>query len=272
MSLSEMQPTVQELLDIIEQIAPAALAEEWDNVGLMIGSPGAGVEKILLGLDPTLSLLAEAEKAGANLLITHHPFIFHPLKSVWLNRPEGIFVEKAIQGRINVIGCHTNLDNAAEGVSRSLVRLLGLEDEGPLVPAPGENGVGLGRIGSYPAPVPADSFTHKLREACSPPWLLTTGNRPDTVSRVAVCGGSGSEFAPAALAAGAQVYVTGEVKHSVARWAEEAGLWLVDAGHFATERQALAPFADQLRDGLTRVGMQVEIHVSLQQEAPLCLL
>ena len=112
--------TVQDTLNIIEKIAPARLAEQWDNVGLMIGDPSAPVNSILLGLDPTLQLLDEAIAAGANLLITHHPFIFHPLRAVHLGIPEGIFVERAIQNRINVIGCHTNLDSATEGVSHSL--------------------------------------------------------------------------------------------------------------------------------------------------------
>lgn len=264
-----MPLTVQDTLNIIEKIAPASLAEEWDNVGLMIGDPSASVESILLGLDPTLQLLDEAIAIGANLLITHHPFIFHPLRSVHLGIPEGIFVERAIQNKINVISCHTNLDAATEGVSHSLASKLGLENIQPLE-AHGENELcGMGCIGNYKNPLSPDEFITRFREACSPPWLLATQNQPETIDRVAVCGGSGSELAPKAFREGAQVYVTAEVKHAMARWAEETGLWIVDAGHFATENQALAVLAQHLGAASAEHSPDLQIRVTVEQDAPL---
>jgi dinuclear metal center YbgI/SA1388 family protein len=267
-----MPVTVQDILNIIETIAPADLAEEWDNVGLMIGDPAAPVHSILMGLDPTLPLLEEAGACGANLLITHHPFLFHPLKSINLGSPEGRFVEYALRHRINVIGCHTNLDSATEGVSDSLAGRLGLADTAPLVVRPGTDQCGMGRIGGYREPVTADEFIVKLKGACSPPWLLATANRPASISRVAVCGGSCSELAATALEKGAQVFVTSEVKHSTARWAEQAGLWVVDAGHFATENQALGIFAQKLADQVKRRFRPMDMNITRQQDAPLLLL
>lgn len=264
-----MSFSVQDTLDIIDNIAPASLAEQWDNVGLMIGDPSAPVGSILLGLDPTLRLLDEAIEKGANLLITHHPFIFHPLRTVHLGIPEGIFVERAIQNKINVISCHTNLDSAAEGVSHSLASKLGLAQIKPLNPLDDYEHCGMGSIGNYADPLSADEFVNKLREACSPPWLLATQNKPAAIDRVAVCGGSGSELAPKALQNGAQVYVTAEVKHSTARWAEEAGLWLIDAGHFASENQALSSLAQQIRDASVENSPGLNIHITTKQSAPL---
>jgi len=266
-----MSPTVKDILDIVERIAPAGLAEDWDNVGLMIGNPTAQVDTIMIGLDPTMDLLEEAASCGANLLITHHPFIFHPLRSVHLGTPEGKFAERAIRDRINVIGCHTNLDSAAEGVSHSLAQKLGLADIVPLVAHPDSEGCGMGRMGKYRQTITAEEFIVKLREACSPPWLLTTANRPDKVEYVAVCGGSCSELAPLALEMGVQVFVTAEVKHSTARWAEQAGLWMVDAGHFATENQALPLFAAKLARETEDSSNRVDIHISRQQKPPLLL-
>lgn len=263
--------TVQDTLDIIEKIAPASLAEEWDNVGLMIGNPSVPVESILIGLDPTLHLLDQAISSGTNLLITHHPFIFHPLKSVHLGIPSGAFVERAIQNRINVVSCHTNLDSAVEGVSNTLARNLGLENCMPLAAHATSDKCGMGCIGKYKTPVSAEEFLDKLRGACTPPWLLATDNRPEAIHRVAVCGGSGSDLAPMALAEGAQVYVTSEIKHSTARWAEEAGLWMVDAGHFATEHQVLSSFAQQLTDEMTGQSQNIEIRVTEQQKSPLLI-
>jgi dinuclear metal center YbgI/SA1388 family protein len=266
-----MPLTVQDILNIIEKIAPASLAEDWDNVGLMLGNPSSPVDAILIGLDPTLELLEEASSCGANLLITHHPFIFHPFKTIHLGSPEGVFVERAIQKQINVVSCHTNLDSAAEGVSYSLAQKLGLEDSEPLLVHHGADLCGMGRIGKYREAISVDEFIGKLRDACSPPWLLATANKPAEISCVAVCGGSCSELAPVALEKGAQVFVTSEVKHSIARWAEQAGLWVVDGGHFATENQALTIFAENLEAEASQDFNAVDIHVTRQQESPLLL-
>jgi len=267
-----MARTVQDILDSIERIAPKKLAEEWDNVGLMIGNPDARVTSVLVGLDPTLALLEEARSCGADLLVTHHPFIFHPLKSVHLGKPEGSFVEQAIMNRISVVSCHTNLDSTAGGVSYSLAGKLGLEEIRPLIAHHEDEQCGMGCIGRYDGKaVSPEEFLVKLREACDPPWLLATGNRPERIQHVAVCGGSGSDVAPVALEKGAQVFVTSEVKHSMARWAEETGLWLIDAGHFATENQALEWFAGRLGAEASLQESGVAIRISQQQASPLKL-
>lgn len=267
-----MSLTVKDTLDIIERIAPARLAEQWDNVGLMIGDPSATIDSILIGLDPTLDLLDEAVSCGANLLITHHPFIFHPLKTVHLDNPTGIFFERAIRNNVNVVSSHTNLDSSVQGISYSLASNLGLEEIHPLEPAQGEEEGGMGCVGKYKIQMSAEEFLARLKDACSPPWLLVTPNRPSAIDCVAVCGGSGSELAPKARELGAQVYVTSEVKHSIARWAEETGLWIIDAGHFATENQALPLFAEQLAGESARQQHQVEIRVSNQQKPPLLMM
>lgn len=263
--------TVRNILNIIERIAPEGLAEEWDNVGLMIGDPGAEVKGVMLGLDPTLELLEETSRKKANLLITHHPFIFNPLKAIHLGHPEGLFIDRAIREKINVISCHTNLDSARYGVNDVLAEKLGLIDTAPLLHDSSTDGCGLGRIGRCRAPLSADTFITVLREAFSPPWLLATVNRPQEIRVAAVCGGSCSDLAQTALTKGADVFVTSEVKHNTARWAEQAGLWIIDAGHYATENQVLQTFADQLADAAARDFRQVAVHVSHEQQPPLQL-
>ena len=268
-----MSPTVQNILDIIEKIAPANLAESWDNVGLMVGNPSDPVQSILLGLDPTLALLDEAVSLGSNLLITHHPAIFHPLKSVHLGHPDGRFLDMAITNRINVISCHTNLDSVARGVSDFLASQLGLTDTEPLVRQDnGDMPVGLGRIGNFKEPVPPEDFIKRLKAACNPPWILTAGPRPEKIERAAVCGGSCSELAELAMHSGAQVFVTAEVKHNIARWAEEVGLWIIDAGHFSTENHAMSHFAQYLSEEADKHFTGLEIKVTGKQASPLQLL
>ncbi len=267
-----MTPTVQDIITIIEDFAPADLAESWDNSGLMIGHPARSVRGILLGLDPTLDLLEEACSIGANLVITHHPIIFHPLDSIRFNQPDGRFIETAISEQISIIGCHTNLDSTTNGISDVLADELGLRDIIPLVPGKDDKGnCGLGRIGNYETGLSPDEFIVRLREACAPPWLLQAGPRPEKVDRVAVCGGSCSDLAPKALAAGVQVFVTAEIRHNIARWAEDAGLWLIDGGHFSTELPGLIFFAKQVRKMITDRFAEIHIRVSGKQTAPLTM-
>ncbi len=265
-----MSATVQHLIDILEEIAPASLAASWDNVGLLVGSGQETVHGILLGLDPLPALLAEAEHLGANLVITHHPAIFRPLAAIRTDLPAGRFIQNALSAGINVIGCHTNLDATRGGVSDVLALRLGLQTLRPLVPenTDGHEECGLGRLGVLDPPLAAGKFLERLRAALNPPWLLAAGPRPAQVRKVAVCGGSCSEYAEDALRAGADVFITAEVKHATARWAEEAGLWIIDAGHFATENPAMAELGRRLRNALAEKDMEIKIHLA-RQEPPL---
>lgn len=261
-------PTVQDFLDILQQTTPEQLAEEWDNIGLLVGDPRQSIHRILLALDPCLSLLDRARAGGYDLILTHHPPIFRPLKAVRTDTPVGGFIAGAIRQGLSVITCHTNLDAMEEGVSTVLATALGLEQSSPLVRTRtgcGSDNSGLGRIGTYPAPVPVQDFLTRVRRACDPPWILEAGPRPSQVTTVAVCGGSCSDFAETALGRRADVFITAEVKHSVARWAEDAGLWVLDAGHFATEQPVLAFFQELLRQQCQNRGWEIEIDTAKQQ-------
>lgn len=265
-------PTVQDFLTILQHITPEILAEEWDNVGLLVGDPHQQVHRILLALDPTCSLIDQALAGQYDLVITHHPIIFRPLKALRTDTPVGRFIATATSGRISVIACHTNLDSIQGGVSDHLAQIMGLADTRPLVRARSgcDLACGLGRIGTYPTPVSADAFLARLRQLYAPPWILEAGPRPQRVATVAVCGGSCSDFAETALHQGADVFVTAEVKHSVACWARDAGLWLLDAGHFATEQPAVLQFRETLRQQAAGHGWDLLIDAAVQ-EPPLRL-
>ncbi len=261
---------VQDLLNILQHIAPDTLARNWDNVGLLVGSPYNRVTSVLLALDPLPSLIAEAQEYSAELIITHHPAIFHPLKSLRTDRPEGRFIAAALRAGISVIGCHTNLDAACGGVNDVLARALGLTEILPLVPEKDDPICGMGRIGRLPVQVSAQVFLHRLREAVPFPWLLEAGPRPASVAQVAVCGGSCSDLTRTAYSAGADIFITSEIKHDVARLAEEIGMWLLDGGHFSTENPAMSGLMELLADRMNQAGMDVRLHLA-RQEAPLRL-
>lgn len=270
---TETVPTVQDIHTALQSLVPDTLAEPWDNVGILVGSPAQPVHRILVALDPYTALAEQAVKRNCDLIITHHPIIFRPIKALHTNTPVGAFLAAVIRAGISVIACHTNLDSMAKGVSNALAQGLGLEDIRPLVPSTHScaDQCGLGSIGTYPHPLPATELIQRLQRFCAPEWLLDAGNRPESISRVAVCGGSGSDLAETALAQGAEVYITAEIKHNVARWAEEVGIWLVDAGHFPTENPAMPLFVQHLHDLLHSRTWTIPIELA-EQEAPLRLL
>jgi dinuclear metal center YbgI/SA1388 family protein len=245
------------------------LAEPWDNVGLMIGDPSQEVSGILLGLDPTAALLEEALTKNSNLIITHHPAIFHPLKAIRTDQPVGRFLAQALKNDVAVVGCHTNLDVIQHGVSQVLAAKIGLTRLTPLVATEtGAAEIGFGRIGSLQNQEAPDIFLARLCEILQLPALRICGPVPAEISRVAVCGGSGSDLAEAALSQKAQIYITGEVKHSTARWAEASGLCIIDAGHFATENLVVPAFATVLEKMLQQQQINIPVHTADNQNNP----
>ena len=261
---------VKDLLETLDKIAAFGLAEPWDNVGLMLGDPNQEVRGILVALDPTAEVLAEAQEIGADCIITHHPLIFHPLKAIYTDQPLGKLLRQALGNEISVIGYHTNLDQAAGGVNDVLANSLGMVVSRPLVQAESsaESAIGFGRIGRLGKPLDSKVFIERLCAFFDVPVLRVAGQLPEEIKTVAVCGGSGSELAEAALAGGAQVYVTGEVKHSTARWAEASGLCIIDAGHYATENPVVESLVEVLLGVFADKDISIPVKPSAKQQNP----
>lgn len=268
--MSNHKTTLKTVIEVIDTIAPFSYAEEWDNVGLLVGDPEMKISGILIGLDPTIPLLDEAIQSGANLVITHHPAIFKPLKTIRTDTPIGAFIAKSITRQIAIIGCHTNLDVVKDGVSEVLAKKLGAHTLTTLVSTGGQEHpeIGFGQIGVLAKETPSDLFLTTLCRTLNVSALQLAGSLPKTIKTIAVCGGSGSDLAEQALMAGAQVYITGEVKHSTARWAEAAGFCIIDAGHFATENIVTETFAALLQEALQRLDKGIDIHVTREQDNP----
>ena len=270
--------TVADLMAVLEEVASFKLAETWDNVGLMVGDPAQEVSGILIALDPTDTLLNEAAAVGVNTIITHHPLIFQPLKSVRTDRALGRFLRRALAENISVMGCHTNLDLATGGVNDVLAATLGLTDVQPLAVMAAQSEAaaseksgqpnGFGRWGRLSAPMTGEIFLHHVQDALDASVVAVAGRLPKTVSTVAVCGGSGSDLAQTAFLRGAQVYVTGEVKLSTARWAEANGFCIIDAGHFATENPVVAALAGTLQKTMAEKGWVLDVLPTRQQQNP----
>jgi dinuclear metal center YbgI/SA1388 family protein len=265
-----MSLQIKDILAALNKLAPFDLAEKWDNVGLLVGNPESSTTKILIGLDPTLSIIEEAIQRGANTVITHHPVIFHPLPAIATNTPSGKLLEMTLNHKINIIACHTNFDSAADGVNDALAKVLGLDECTPLSPNNSEKHpkTGLGRLCSYSRGISKDDFTKRLFKALELPALQVAGSMPETIYKVALLGGSGSDFAELALNAGADVYLSAEIKHATARWAEEAGLCVVDGTHYATEKPAIQHISSQLKTLAEEKGWTMEIMESETERPP----
>lgn len=255
-----MIPRIQDILNTLDEIAPHTLAETWDNVGLLLGDRTAEVNSILVGLDPTNRLIDEAISKKIDTVITHHPVIFKPLSSIETNNPGGRLLQKALASQINIIACHTNLDSAVDGLNDVLASALELSDFVPLQPSQNDSEAGLGRIGSYPEPLTTDEFLSKLFSLLELDSFAMAGKLPEKIARVALCGGSGSDFASIAYHKGADVYLSAEIKHATAVWANETGFAVIDGTHYSTEKPATAFLCKKLKEKFTENKWNVSVN------------
>lgn len=265
-----MAVTIKDIITCLDEIAPFTIAETWDNVGLLVGNRNREVKSMLIGLDPTTKLLDEAQKIGADTIITHHPAIFKPIPSIDTGEPAGKFLEQALNSKINVFACHTNFDSVVPGVNDELTDLLGLENISPLVPNTSQpvDGAGMGRVGYYPQPLDRSMFLNRLLAVLELSSVQVAGSLPERISCVALCGGSGSEFAEVARNCGADLYITAEIKHNIARWAEEAEFCVIDGTHYATEKPALRLLTEKLIAYATTHNWDISISETTTERHP----
>lgn len=250
-----MLATVNDLVEVLEELMPSSLAEDWDNVGLMLGRRAKPVKKILLALDLTKEVVEQAVAQRVDLIITHHPAIFKKLRCVVDNDwQQDLLLTLAEQG-IAVYSAHTNLDCVSTGVNDVLAKLLKLEDTDVL-----DESNGLGRIGTVEETSLAD-YALLVKEALKADYLVV-GDAGKVVRRVAVCGGAGSDLIQLALAKGADTLVTGDVKYHSAQEAVFGGLNIIDAGHQPTELPVLDKLADRLSMRLVEREMDVVVSVA----------
>lgn len=346
-----MTYTVGELQQALEQLAPSALAESWDNVGLLLGDAAQQVTSVMTALDATAPVLDQAAQVGAELLVVHHPLLFTGVKRLLEDGGVVSLARRMIREGRSLLALHTNLDSAPRGLNWYVAEMLGLRETRPLAPSTaralvklvvyvpvthaegvraaicqagaghigrygectfssagqgtfrpdagatpflGQPGVlervpevrletvtprnvlprvlhamlaahpyeevaydllslenpwpdaGLGRIGTLETPVTAEEFLHAVRRVLPAPRASLLGDPSRLVRVVALCTGAGGDFLEDARCAGAELYLTGEVKHHQALLARQQGLAVIDAGHFASERPASALLSEHL--------------------------
>lgn len=226
---------IKEIIEAIEAFAPPTLQESFDNTGYQVGNPDEEATGALLCVDVTEEIVDEAASKGINLIIAHHPLLFHAVKSViGRNRPEKALMA-AIRAGITVYASHTATDSTQGGVSWQMASMLGLTDVEVLVPKTPGSSTGLGTVGNLSEPMSPEELAAKVKAVFGCKCLkMSRTKRPTTIMRVALCGGSAGEYLPNAIAAGAQAYVTADCRlNQFIDYADT--ILLIDAGHFETE-------------------------------------
>ena len=236
---------VKEVYDFLDEIAPFETAMDFDNCGLLVGDFDRKVQKILLSLDITGNVCDEAGNLGVDLIISHHPIIFKPLRKLSFKHP----VSKLAKYEISAICAHTNLDVAQIGVNYCLAKTLGLSNLSALSH---ENECPLGLVGNLPKPMSSEDFGKSIKEK-----LLCEGIRytktSKTVSKIAICSGAGGSLIENAFEKGADAFVTGEIRHSDILKSNEFGISIFDAGHFKTENVVINPLKKILENKFPQI-------------------
>lgn len=370
-----MSATLQDIVNLLESRYPSAWAVPGDRTGLEVGDPAQPVEAILVALEATPAVVAEASHRGAQLLLTHHPLLYRPVEDVREDRPGGRLLAALVRARLAMVSCHTNLDIAPGGLNDYLAQTLGLtgvevltpttrdpwsklvvfvptgyEDrvrqalgdaglgvigryshcsfaspgQGTYRPLPGARPfrgepeqlsradesrleilapesllplalarlkethpyeevaydlypvqhpgtpLGLGRIGGWTEPRPFAQVIVTLKEIFGVETVEVWGRPPQEVQRLALCSGSGGDLLADALARGAQIYLTGEVRHHQVPLGLREGFAVVAVGHFASEVVFMEPWARQLRELFQKAGLGLNVMVAAAQPAPCC--
>lgn len=230
------------IMEMIEHTYPKAAAMEWDNVGLLVGREGKEVQKIYVALDATDEVIEAAILAGADMLITHHPLIFSPLKQITDTDFIGSRAVKLLQHDISYYAMHTNYD--VLGMADLAAEMLGLTNTEVL------EETGIGRVGALPEEMTVRELCGLVKERFSLESVKLFGNPEQNVSRVAISPGSGKHMSELAIAKGAEAFITGDIDHHEGLDAVEQGMAIVDAGHYGLEHIFIEDMANYLSEHL----------------------
>ena len=252
--------TIRELYTALDARFPRSLSCEWDNDGISCApNLDAPVSGVCIALDPTEDAVETAIRAGCNVLLTHHPMLFRGLKTVDGHDTGSRKVIRLIQNGITAMAFHTRLDAADGGVNDVLAARLGLTDVEPFGDDSNLAGKSIGRVGNLPEAMDAKAFAETVKSALSLPALIFAGcGKP--VRRVAVLGGAGDDDIAAAVAAGADTYITGELRYHQLCDAPYGQINLIMAGHFHTE----VPVLEVLEDVVCTLCPDVPVCVDIR--------
>ncbi len=248
---------LSEVINIIESVAPLSIQEEWDNSGLQVGVKEADVASVLLCTDITEEILEEAITKHCQLIISHHPLLFHGLKTIQGITPQERCVIRAIQHGIAIYSSHTAIDCYLHGVSGRMAEKLNIYNYRILSPT-AEN-VGLGVIGKLPKPIRFEDFLQQVKQAFGAPVIRYISPIHLQIQTIALCGGAGSEFTEIAIQQGADVYISADFKYH--EFQQAVGrIGVMDIGHFESEQYTKEIFAELLQKHAPTLNIYMAKH------------
>lgn len=249
---SVAMPTINQVAQFLNEFAPLRLAEEWDNVGLLVGDRSATAAKIMTCLTVTPESAQEAIDNKANLIVAHHPLPFRPLKRITTDSVATKMLWNLIRAGISIYSPHTGFDSALSGINQSLAVRLGLTDVVPINPiADDPDQLGAGRMGKRSSSTSLQDFADEIKSSLGINTLQAVGGTNDKIAKVAVACGSGGSFLSPAIKGGCDTFVTGETTFHTALEAKANGISLVLLGHYFSERFAVESLASELQTKFT---------------------
>lgn len=257
--------TVGDVVRLVEDAAPSDLAASWDSNGLICGDPADPVQSILLAVDPVTTVVDEALSSGVDMVITHHPLYLRGTDRVAATDPKGRSIHRLVRAGIALLNAHTSLDAAHGGVAEALADRVGLTSTVPLEPDPASPDQGIGRIGTLVQSITLRQLATDVAAALpdSAPGLLVGGDLDAVVERIAVSGGAGDSLLQQAREAGADVFLTADLRHHPASEHLENGRpYLLCGTHWATEWVGLPPLAQRLEEDARSCGASLKVQVS----------
>lgn len=235
---------IREVIDALERFAPLPLQDDYDNSGLQVGTTETEVSGALLCLDVTREVVEEAISTGCNLIISHHPLLFRPLKRLTDDNIGSIVID-AVRAGITIYASHTNLDNASSGVNMRIAQILGLTQVKPLDEHPDGNGAGI--IGLFKEPLTEQELLALIKQKFGVTCIRHNGELGRRISRMAVCGGAGAFLADKAVEEGADAFMTGEIGYH-RFFGYDGMIKLIETGHFESEQFTVDLIADILNE------------------------
>lgn len=247
---------LENMIGLLEEIAPLDTQENWDNSGIQLTSGPMEIRKVLVTLEITDAVIEEAADENADMIITHHPLLFSGIKAVDFRSVIGSYVVKLLNMGISVYSCHTPFDKVKGGNNDFLADLIGLQDVDGF--HTGEGIDMIGRVGILPKPMTLKALRKLLAKKLDMELgqVRAAGKGDMSIRKVGICTGAGADLMDLAVKNGCQLLITGDVKYHEAQDAKARGMAVIDAGHYGTEKSFAGNFAKKLEE---KSAGQIEI-------------
>ena len=256
---------LNDIINIVEEIAPVNLKEDFDNVGLMVGDREKNITKILLALDCTEEVICEAKNLGAELILTHHPLLFRKPSKITTDTLLGRKIIELIKNDINLYSAHTNWDSVKGGLNDTLVKILGFEEGIIMERNKLSKEAGIGRVVNLKEEMKVIDVINLIKSSLGVENLRYSGDLDEYVKKIAIVNGSGQDFFCDAKNLGADLIITGDTTYHFVSDYREMGLNIIDVGHFNSEWPVLISVSEKVKE---KLDGDVELVISKVSKDP----